>query len=442
MGGAPGEGGVLVDPLGNSRRAVRVIETLLLGGVLCATNLRGLAISRDLVPIWLASVEALLEVALVLVAFWLLWRSGRLRSFRDVWSTGWPVWPLLAIALASTVWSIAPAVTLGRSVVLLSCTALAAVLAVRYCAEGILDMAAVWFLVLIILSIFFAAARPGLGIMEDPPYTGSWRGIFWHRNYLGSTMALGALVLLAAFLARLERRPYLASMYGVLYVLALALVILSRSATGLILTLILHVLLALAWLWTKWQSRLRPRSYWALGGAAGALLALAFAKLDLLLGLFNRNTTFTGRVGLWRLLLDNIFIQRPLLGHGFGALWSLPGFQLAMRDAMRWPYSIFIGDNGYLDIALHLGGLGLLALVVALGWCLVRTTRWLRQQGTLVAAVPFIAVVYLLITNVTLSYFVETESFTWMLVMAFVFSAGVKETSGDTSSKISMSRSA
>ncbi len=65
--------------------------------------------------------------------------------------------------------------------------------------------------------------------------------------------------------------------------------------------------------------------------------------------ILGRDTTLTGRVGVWAALIP-IVLQRPLVGSGFGGFWT---------DAIRGVYDISEGHSGYLDVLLELGFLGL-----------------------------------------------------------------------------------
>ena len=65
--------------------------------------------------------------------------------------------------------------------------------------------------------------------------------------------------------------------------------------------------------------------------------------------LLNRNETLTGRADIWAYLIP-LAKQRLFLGYGYGGFWTD-----AMREAIRAAHA----HNGYLDIILQLGFLGL-----------------------------------------------------------------------------------
>jgi len=70
--------------------------------------------------------------------------------------------------------------------------------------------------------------------MSDYPYTGSWRGLFWHRNHTGDLMAYFSAVFMFRLLNPSEKPIRIRIFEVVFYLLSLALVFGSRSATGII----------------------------------------------------------------------------------------------------------------------------------------------------------------------------------------------------------------
>jgi O-antigen ligase len=64
---------------------------------------------------------------------------------------------------------------------------------------------------------------------------------------------------------------------------------------------------------------------------------------------FGRDATLTGRTEIWAGLLPEVE-QRPLLGFGFGSFWT---------SHRRIVHDISDGHNGYLDVLLDLGAVGL-----------------------------------------------------------------------------------
>ncbi len=414
----------------------RLLEGTVVGLVLYVANIRGLVFS-GIFPLQGAWVECILDLILLGTALYLLAKSNLLHRYAHLWLLNWPLVLFMGIAALSLLWTIDIGATLSRALILILASMFAAYLAARHSLQTILETFASFFAVLVILCFVIVITWPDAGMMNFYPYFGSWRGIFWHRNYLGSTMALGTLIFLICFSlvwrqSKLEhgegpisqlRRRWLLIFYGIFYLLSLALVVLSHSATGLILAIILHIFFVGILLWLAVYPKLHRAHYGILGSLGVVVLVTAYLKLDSVLAIFNRNSTFTGRAGLWQYLLEHVISERPLLGYGFGALWLQNSFRLTLQGALGWRYPVVIGDNGYMDILLHLGLIGLLSFIAVLVLACVRMARLAIGQRTLIAFAPLLVMVFMLLSNVTLSYFLETESFTWIIMAALLFSA-------------------
>jgi len=72
-----------------------------------------------------------------------------------------------------------------------------------------------------------------------------------------------------------------------------------------------------------------------------------------------RDATLTGRTETWAQLVPVVYSQ-PFLGSGFGSFWT---------DARRDFYEMSHGHNGYLDILLDLGAVGLVLCAALLLSC-------------------------------------------------------------------------
>ena len=86
------------------------------------------------------------------------------------------------------------------------------------------------------------------------------------------------------------------------------------------------------------------------------ILQFGFGINGALAGLVGRNSTFTGRTELWNILLS--MHTNPLVGTGYESFWLGPRLQ------MIWAKFAVVNEahNGYLEIYLNLGLIGLLLL--------------------------------------------------------------------------------
>ncbi|MGX1305943.1 exopolysaccharide production protein ExoQ [Amorphus suaedae] len=111
--------------------------------------------------------------------------------------------------------------------------------------------------------------------------------------------------------------------------------------------------------------------------AAGLALAFVLSgaldwSLDTWIEAGSGDASFTGRTDLWRAAVDYIN-QSPFLGDGFGAHWSVPDAAHPLLNKAGWwsgNYWLMLrynqSHNGYLDIAIQLGMLGIALVLVYL----------------------------------------------------------------------------
>jgi O-antigen ligase len=276
-------------------------------------------------------------------------------------------------------------------------------------------------LAVLLLSLVFAAALPGLAFMPDG---GQFRGVFTHKNVLGQQLVIAAILLPLAWQARLIPRP--AAALGLLLVVAFA--VPTGSATSLVILLLLlglKPLLSLLGL---------PRGAAAAGVlllvTLSALLALAAVlALEPLLGLLGRDLTFTGRTGLWAYVVSMI-AHRPLLGYGYTVFFDLPSVAHYLQAALRW--DIPNAHNGYLETWLGLGLPGVLLATGFLAGGLLQSLRQLAGATPLAARFAFLFLAVYLVRNLVESDLMSQTQLSWVLAVVAVLLADRPVSSPET----------
>jgi exopolysaccharide production protein ExoQ len=191
-------------------------------------------------------------------------------------------------------------------------------------------------------------------------YSGTemWTGVTGQKNELGRLCMISVFFLLMALYLRWRGRPprdgrYQAWADVCIGFLGLYLLIGSDSATSLA-TLIVGVAIFLG---LRWFQRLKF-SVPQVGLLALVLFLVAYgvsvpflqgSNVAAFTSALGRDETLTGRTEIWANVMP-ARSQQPLLGYGFGSFWT---------DARRQLYEIPTAHNGYLDILLELGEVGL-----------------------------------------------------------------------------------
>jgi O-antigen ligase len=134
-----------------------------------------------------------------------------------------------------------------------------------------------------------------------------------------------------------------------------------------------------------------------------------------------KDVTFAGRTPIWDLVKANIALH-PLMGTGYGAFWVGPFDTSPSYEFYKRLY-FYPGEahNGYLDIVLDLGYVGLVllgAFIVRYFVLSIRLMKTDRSQGLLYLALIF----YFLLVNLTESSWLTTgPNPNWIMVALAVF---------------------
>jgi len=375
-------------------------------------------------PCSYASPQMQLSILFGMVLF-ILWRNrfqGEENSFWATWRRNWLVGLFIGLAFLSLGWTALFSATIYRSILILFTAWIAAYVGYRFSPRNLVDFIAVVIGVFAAASLLVALVWPSAGITWAYAYEGLWRGIFWHKIYLGATMALGYIAYLVILFSPASQYNLVhKSLAAVMLALCTVLAVLSNSASGLVVFAIQTGLFILVKAWLAWGGRISRRGYWILGGVAALGLVLVLANLGFIFGLFGRSATMTGRIPMWSHVFEAYVLQRPLLGHGFGAFWLQPGINQQVQSVVGWYYPVKVADNGYLDVLLGLGVIGLVLLLAMLATGLWRALRVAVQGRDLISFFPLFMLAHIIFINISLSYIVEMESFIWFLLVAILF---------------------
>jgi len=277
---------------------------------------------------------------------------------------------LTILAVASAAWSISPEDTLRRAVALVMTTLFALYLAARFDHLSQLRLFGTALSIVVTSGLAAAVVWPEMAIMHEQ-HAGALRGLFTNKNAFGNLAALAAMVL-AAWLAA---EPNRWGAIGIAIAAALVALVLSTSLTA-------ALMLVTAGMAGLVVAGLRPH-YGSPEHAAlrGSMIGLAITVMVIVTSwqlstVVGRDTTLTGRTMLWAESWQFIR-QRPFLGYGYGAFWSeASGPMASLQHAVGWPAPN--AHNGYIDLGLQLGLLGVCLFAVAALQAFVRLAHRLR----------------------------------------------------------------
>lgn len=372
--------------------------------------------------VFLESVLWIMDGALIL---WIASQKKNLSDLLTSFKKNWILIVFILYSIISLLWSKFLVVSLFKVWVLIFCSFIAAYIGITYSIKDLLRKLS-WFVAIIIgYSILLAIFLPHIGLHTQPPHLGAWRGIFFAKNYTGTIMALSSLIFLFGF--TVENKINNRINNSIFFFLSIGLVFLSKSATGIIALILLLTGFFSALAWIKWRKSLSRGHYLLISILVFCGIYLVFTNLEFVFSLLNRNTTLTGRLPLWSFLVDKGIAGNPFFGTGIGAAWIDQGFRLSTQKAIGWPYSPIVSDNGWIDLFLNLGGVGVFLGLTVMFFCIYRVIIFAIKEKTIISFFPMFLIVFVLLVNISLSFLLELESFGWfLLVLSFFATTPIK----------------
>lgn len=255
------------------------------------------------------------------------------------------------LAVLSTVYSLTPAYTFGAGVSALAYCAIAVCLLQRFDRKAILGAVLAGLSALLLVSLLVYLAGYGRAVMEGGTVV-RVGGIAGSPNGLGRAAALTLLVV--GVLKLQYRRSILNWRLFVPLAMALVCLVLSDSRTS-----VAAVVFAFG---LHYARRWMLKAFFAfvLGGAVLALLVMFeidwrdIGSMISRTGKVTELTTLTGRTDIWAASW-NAFLERPILGYGFGATKVL----LPEIYRAAWGFTVTHTHNMLLQAAVTTGLVGL-----------------------------------------------------------------------------------
>jgi O-antigen ligase len=349
------------------------------------------------------------------------------------------LWLLIAWVFLSAIWSDVPSLTGRRALALLLTTGVGLYVAIRFDLEGQARLVAVTLSAAALLSVLAVLLWPDVGIDQEFWRGPAWRGVYTQKNTLARlTTLLTASSLTLVLGMRPSSRRWIA-----IAALSAAFPFLTRSLTSLIAALAMYGVLGLLVLWhrrrggrvERWQLRRlavlaaltavvwgsvlylhRPPA----GSGPGNTRSVEAPRSDQV-ALLDRRGTGLSRLELWGLVGDRI-LGRALLGYGYGAFWrGSHGASSYVWSRVDWqPPS---AHNGFLDVALGIGGVGLLLMCAHLIKTGARAIGAFRVHGLEASGLwPTVFVVFFCLYNLPETSMLVQNSLLWATYVALAFS--------------------
>ena len=317
---------------------------------------------------------------------------------------------LVLIAVLSIAWSIDPDLTLRRTGAVLVTTLFGVYLAARFGARRSIGLLAVATGAVVWLSLVAVVVVPELSIGSAYHPT-AWKGVFLHKNMLGRACLLAFIALL--FVA--PRTKIASWMRWVSFVPVVLCLAFSQSATSIIVAASALLLTAIAHAF-RGRAPLLVSLLLLSVVAVGALGVGVLLHADAALAMIERDATLTGRTNLWSAILDAL-AQRPWAGHGYSAFWGeSPEGAATIAPIAGWepPHA----HNGFLQMGVDLGLVGLVMFALLIAAALRRALLLVRRTRTAAGIWPFVLISAFLLQNLTDAVVMHNSALWAAFVMA------------------------
>ena len=313
--------------------------------------------------------------------------KGLLLVFKD---------PLLlmlpTMTVASMLWSQTPFLTLCSSVGMVGLTVLAAQTAKKY-SWAELEQLLRWVLTVIgLLSVPIALFLPSLRLYGD-----AWGGFVSNSKLLGSLMALNVILWLVRLVYEPKGKILAAGMIG----LSIVINIFTLAKSSLItLAVLLYLFFSLRLLqFYKFRQSIIVFIFLIV---MSILLALAVsAGIELIFQALGKDPTLTGRTVFWEQLIDTI--ARSPLGYGYNGFWQpwrgIENPAVFIGAGLEGDYRPPHAHNGFLDVGLQLGFIGLLIFLLSFAKTLIAAIWRTQFHRGSEAVFPLIILVFLIMSN-------------------------------------------
>lgn len=375
--------------------------------------------------------DALVSLLFIgLCGFLMLQMNGRWRSVSQI------VWrePLLLFFLLwasmSVFWADDIALSGRRVIAMLVTTYLGAHLVIRFSQFEVLRLLGGIFSLIAFLNLGWILAFPqysGPAQGQTPTdivgFDARLTGVYDNANSLGRVMALATFTMVAALKLDRRRRPlYLAGLGAAILALAL-----SQSKTSLVVSVLTTILL-IVFLVFRSRKQLFGAVLISVSGSAVISVVLVLKNLSFLTRLLGRDVTLSGRVPLWKSVLD-VLPERPVVGYGFNGYWNGWGSpSQEIWNLHKWgpPHA----HNQFLDLGITLGAVGFVLFVALYVRTLFRATRHIRDVPGVFGIWPLVFLSFFLLISMTEAGLIARD-ITWFLFVAVVILVSQKKTSID-----------
>lgn len=349
----------------------------------------------------------------------LLWQKSLITISRNLL-----LFLLTALAYFSFFWSQFPDFTFFNSRDILMMTCFGLYFSSRFSLKEQVELLGFTLFIGAIVSTICAIGLPNVGMHIGDHHAGAFKGIYGHKNHFGGMMILMWLT----FFALPKDTSKIYKYFGIMF--SIFLILLSTSKTSLVISLLL-ISIMFFYKNFRWKGKISV-VFLDIGililGCLGVLVTTYW--VELLTGL-GRDATLTGRTPVWGVMIFKL-MERPLLGFGRGGFFA-PNSAYAI-EAGKVVHRGWVpphGHNGFLDLALDVGLIGLGLFLITYFTNFARALKRAYASHNPEDFFPLAFLLLLLMNNVTESLLLYQTNIYWVLFLTVSFTLSQQEFSSE-----------
>jgi hypothetical protein len=250
------------------------------------------------------------------------------------------------------------------------------------------------------------------------------RGIHAQKNSMGQIAAIQCLTWF--YIKDLKVRRFVSFYIKFIFISSLVLLLLSGSKTSIALFFIIPLVVFVV-------NRVCFFMKFDLGsfyvGIITVLLAINFSILfsypelyKLMLELLTGDASLTGRGAIWEFVIGE-GLNELWLGYGYGSFWGVGESSIPFMLGDSFIAKLYQAHNGYIDIWLQLGLVGLFLIILVNFRCFILIGK--IKDGDLVVWFTCL-LLFILINNVTESSMFRSSSFLSVIYILVIVSVGIE----------------
>ncbi len=387
-------------------------------GILNAVLIGALTIEVDTSQLNLTAVASdaaqapiFLVIQLGILGLTVLFMALRPARFLSAIGRPWLIWAYSLFVVISCLWTPDPASSFRRSLFLLATTLFGVYFAGRYAVREQMLLVASALGISAFTNLTFGLLFPAYA-RHVMYFAGAWRGMLAHKNAMAQLAVLSALMLQLVLPFRDRQRWW----HWAALIVSVLLVILSTSKTGLLLLILFSLLLP--GLRSLRIDRVEAKLAIVMVFLLILTIGVAFVgNFELILTSLGRDPTLTGRTDIWGVLLQKVG-KRLWWGYGYEGFWGggMQGEAIDLWYSNR--YIVDTAHNGFLDMLLQVGVVGLGIFLLSWVMNLWRGWQWLMGWRSPDGLYPLAIMVNWLLYNLSESNIPDAYSINWIIYVS------------------------